>query len=149
MSWFVWWPYALQAALMGVDELYCHRRRELRRWERWGHPLDTVGFLACLIFAAAVSPSMLSLKIYIAFCIFSCLLITKDEWQHRELCSGFENWLHALLFILHPVVLIWTGYLWWIHHSEVRMVLGVGIVTVSAFLLHQTLYWNLVRRDQQ
>ena len=31
----------LQALVMAVDEFYCHYRRELPRWERWGHPLDT------------------------------------------------------------------------------------------------------------
>ena len=31
------------------------------------------------------------------------LLRPKDEFVHSELCEPAENWLHAVLFILHPI----------------------------------------------
>ena len=37
----------LQGLAMLVDELLFHRRRGLPRWERIGHPIDTLSVLAC------------------------------------------------------------------------------------------------------
>lgn len=140
-------PFALQGLLMGVDEFYCHRHRKLRRWERLGHPLDTLSFLLCLLFLLFIVPSQMALYVYGALSVFSCLLITKDEWQHQELCSGFENWLHAVLFILHPVILIWAGYLWWSGSSHFFFTVGAAAGLSAGFLFYQTLFWNVWRRQ--
>lgn len=140
-------PFLVQGLLMTVDEFYCHRRRLLRRWERIGHPLDTFVFISCFLFLWWAQPSPAHLAIYTFLSAASCLMISKDEWQHAELCSGFENWLHALLFMFHPVVLIWAGYLWWTRDAS-SVLLGILAMT-SLFLLYQILYWNVWRRDQQ
>jgi hypothetical protein len=139
-------PFALQGLVMGVDEFYCHRRRGLGRWERLGHPLDTLSFLICLVLLLALAPSRLGLFVYATAALGSCLLITKDEWQHMQRSDGFENWLHALLFMLHPVLLIWAGWLWW--NLEGRPVLWAAAALSAVFLIYQSLYWNLWRRDQ-
>ena len=44
--------------------------------------------------------------------VFSTLIITKDEWVHKELSTGFENWLHAMLFITHAALVISVFLLW-------------------------------------
>jgi hypothetical protein len=139
-------PFVLQGMVMTVDEFYCHRRRELKKWERWGHPVDTLVFAACFGYLLSVPPSEQSLMAYAALSAFSCLMISKDEWQHRELCSGFENWLHSLLFILHPVVLIWAGYLWW--NQSGLWALPLALASALIFFLYQTVYWNVWRRDR-
>ena len=108
--WFL--PFALQGLAMAVDEFACHRRREVPRWEWLGHALDTLVFLACLGLPLVLAPTPAHVRLYAALAAGSCLLITKDEWIHQRLCSGGEQWLHALLFILHPLVLIATGLLW-------------------------------------
>lgn len=108
--WFL--PFALQGLAMAVDEFACHRRREVPRWEWLGHALDTLVFLVCLGVPLALAPTPSHVLLYAALAAGSCLLITKDEWIHQRLCSGGEQWLHALLFILHPVVLIATAMLW-------------------------------------
>lgn len=138
-------PFLFQGLLMTVDEFYCHHRRELRRWERVGHPLDTLGFAVCLGFLWLVPSSQLNLYIYAGLSLFSCFLISKDEWEHRGLCSGFENWLHAMLFMVHPVVLIWAGVLWW---KGETVAVAIGLATTVAFFLYQVTYWNWWRRDQ-
>jgi hypothetical protein len=40
------------------------------------------------------------------------LLITKDEWVHADQCNAGEHWLHSVLFVVHPVVLITAGLMW-------------------------------------
>ena len=105
-------PFALQGLAMGVDEFALHRRRAVPRWEWLGHLLDTLVFLGCLAIPLALRPAPANLRVYGALAAGSCLLVTKDEWIHRRLCSGTEHWLHAVLFILHPVVLAATGCLW-------------------------------------
>lgn len=142
-------PFVLQGLVMGVDEFYCHQRRTLNKWERLGHPADTITFMACLAFLIFAEPGSVSLPIYVVLSVISCLFVTKDEWQHRELCNGFENWLHALLFMLHPVVLIWAGYLWWSNDPSSDWVLPSALALSGGFFFYQLLYWNVWRRDQQ
>jgi 2-polyprenyl-6-hydroxyphenyl methylase/3-demethylubiquinone-9 3-methyltransferase len=115
-------PIALQGMAMAVDEFVFHRRREVPRWEWLGHALDTLVFLGCLACPLLLPPLAPNLRIYAGLALFSCLLITKDEFVHQRLCSGGEHWLHAVLFLLHPVVLIGTALLW----------AGIGAMTVPA-----------------
>jgi hypothetical protein len=101
-------PFLLQGGLMVVDEGF-HLRRGLPAWERWGHPLDT--FMAVGCYALALLAPSAGLGIYLAAAVLSCIIVTKDEWVHARHCSGAEAWLHACLFLLHPVVLALAG-LW-------------------------------------
>lgn len=142
-------PFAVQGLLMGVDEFYCHLRRPLRRWERLGHPSDTLLFLSCLLWLLTRPPGPGSVRVYIALSAASCLFVTKDEWQHRELCTGFENWLHALLFMLHPLLLVWAGWLWWTADGAFHLAVGGAAGMSAAFAVYQFIYWNMWRRDQQ
>ena len=105
-------PFALQGLAMSVDEFGFHRKRPVPRWEWLGHMLDTLVFLGCLSCPLLLAPTPAHLKLYAALAAGSCLLITKDEVIHRRLCSGGEQWLHAVLFILHPVVLMAAACLW-------------------------------------
>ena len=98
-------PLALQAVAMFFDEVLFHRRRGLSRWERVGHPLDTLTVLACFAVAIAAPPVTRWLFAYVALSAFSCLFVTKDEWIHARDCSPAEHWLHAVLFVLHPIAL--------------------------------------------
>jgi len=100
-------PMILQGIAITFDELYFHRRRGLPLWERIGHPIDTLFVLFCYLFILLNlnEPTETNIKIYAVLCIFSCLLITKDEFIHTEKCEAMENWLHSILFILHPITL--------------------------------------------
>lgn len=134
-------PIVVQALVMGVDEFYFHRRRGLPRWERWGHPLDTATVLACYAVALALPPTSTSLAIYVALAIGSCVFITKDEFVHAEHCSPIEQWLHALLFVLHPIVLAAAGLLWWTGQTRL---LVLQAILIGAFGLYQLVYWNVI-----
>src|SRR4051812_28762958 len=98
---------------MLADELIFHRKRGLPRWERLGHPLDTLSALVCYAFLISVAPTRPhALAIYVGLCAFSCLFITKDEFVHARHCEPFETWLHAVLFVLHPTVFVAFGWVW-------------------------------------
>jgi 2-polyprenyl-6-hydroxyphenyl methylase/3-demethylubiquinone-9 3-methyltransferase len=134
-------PIILQGVVMVVDEGWFHRARGLPRWERIGHPLDTLTIVLCLGWLLATSPdSSSALPVYIGLAIFSALFVTKDEAIHARLCSPGEHWLHALLFVLHPIVLAAFAYLWWI--GAVGLLLGQLGVAI-AFMAYQVLYWNI------
>ena len=129
-------PFALQAVGMVFDEGYFHIRRGLPRWERIGHPIDTGSVLICMAFVLFVPFSATALAVYIALASFSSILVTKDEFVHKEHCPATENWLHAVLFTLHPVAL-----LSWLHVARRAKRLGVDVIarwldrqTRSAFL---------------
>lgn len=146
---------AFQGALMGVDELYFHRRRGLGRWERIGHPIDTLTVVVCLGWVLLVAPSRPAAFGYVGLSIFSCLLITKDEWVHARRCSAGEHWVHALLFLVHPVTLATLGVLWpglhapsgmvpWIKNDRFLFPVVVGQLALTlAFCAYQIAYWNL------
>ena len=151
-AWLLLVPLALQALAMTVDELHFHRRRGLGAWERLGHPLDTLTFLACIVFLVLVPPTTRAVMGYVGLAAFSCVFITKDEPVHAARCSAAEHWLHAVLFVLHPICLASLGVLWPGLHSGKELIEGSSLVAraipgqllvTAAFCLFQTLYWNL------
>lgn len=133
-------PIGLQALVMGVDEFHFHRHRGLPRWERVGHPVDTASVLACYGVTLVLPPSQNHLAAFVALAALSCILITKDEFVHAQHCSATEQWLHAVLFVLHPVVLAAAALLWW--NGETTLLL-VQALLIAAFGLYQLLYWNV------
>ncbi len=133
---------ALQGAAMIVDEIWFHHRRELPRWERIGHPLDTLTVAVCLAWLLAVSPANgAALPVYAVLAVVSTLFVTKDEWVHASACGAGEQWLHSLLFTLHPVLLATFAYVWW--HGYNGLLVGQLCVTF-AFMTYQIVYWNVV-----
>ncbi|MDF3067782.1 MAG: hypothetical protein K0R38_3383 [Polyangiaceae bacterium] len=132
-------PLVLQALAMLVDELYFHRRRGLPRWERIGHPVDTASVLGCYGLALAVPASAASLPWYGLLATISCLLVTKDEIVHAARCEPAEQWLHAVLFVLHPIVLGVGAWLWLRGEQQLLM---LSAVLTAAFGVYQAVYWN-------
>lgn len=127
---------AVQGGLMVVDEII-HRRRGLPRWERVGHPIDTAFFLAALTVLWLHGPGLPA----VVLAGLSCVVITKDEWQHTKLCGPLEHWLHAMLFVAHPAVL----FLAFLSHGA----WGVEVpLLLSGVLLYQVVYWNLLHVDR-
>ena len=105
-------PLSLQSLAMGFDELWYHHRRTVPRGEWRGHVLDTTVFLSCLALPLLAAPTPAHLAWFGLLAAGSCVLITKDEFVRHLPCPGGEHWLHALLFLLHPLVLIATVFLW-------------------------------------
>jgi 2-polyprenyl-6-hydroxyphenyl methylase/3-demethylubiquinone-9 3-methyltransferase len=132
-------PIGLQALAMLVDEGVFHRRRELPRWERIGHPLDTLTIAICLAWLLLGG----SLAIYIGLAIVSTLFVTKDEGVHAKLCGAGEQWLHAVLFALHPIVLAAFA---WLSQNGHRDILAGQLAVTLAFMTYQVVYWNWPRR---
>jgi hypothetical protein len=160
-------PFALQALAIGVDEIVFHRRRGLPRWERIGHPVDTATVLLCMGYVLFVPYSKQAILPYALLAILSSLMITKDEFVHKEHCPALEQWLHALLFILHPITLLSAALIWpvsqgvesaawlssWIEEKEfLRSFLRLQFFAMSLFMAYQVIYWNFIwktRDDQQ
>jgi hypothetical protein len=131
--------FVLQGGLMAVDEFSFHRRRAMPRWERIGHPLDTLTVLVPALMAATLPFTAPWTALFVALAIFSCLFVTKDEWIHARHCAPAEHWLHALLFILHPMLFAALFLLW--RAGETGWIAGQAALT-ALFLAWQTLYWN-------
>lgn len=156
-------PFALQALCMIFDEGYFHIRRGLPLWERIGHPIDTLSVLICMGFVLWVPFSKTALIIYIVLASFSSLLVTKDEFVHKEHCPGSENWLHAVLFTLHPITLASAGFMWpvvqgievsawvarWLSEPEIlKSFLQTQFAVMALFLVYQILFWNIVWKNK-
>jgi hypothetical protein len=135
-------PLGAQALAMLVDELHFHRRRGLPRWERIGHPLDTLTLLACYAVAILSHPTPAALWTYAGLGAFSCLFITKDEWVHAQAATPGEHWLHSVLFVAHPIVLAAIAWLW---IDGARALIWTQAGLTLAFFLYQAIYWQLPR----
>jgi hypothetical protein len=140
-------PFIVQIAVIGWDEFYFHHKRGLPRWERIGHPLDTLSVVSCFAFVLLAPYSKLYLWIYIALGAFSCVLVTKDEFVHKEVCKASEQWLHALLFLNHPLVLISIGWMW-MQGERYRPFMVLQLVAAAIFCIYQVVYWNWVWKEK-
>jgi hypothetical protein len=144
----MWWiPFIIQALAITFDEFYFHHQRGLPKWERIGHPLDTLSLVACLLFVVMIPFQKALLVYYVPLAIFSCLLVTKDEWIHKKHCEGKEQWLHALLFLNHPLVLIALGFMWSRKHGY-ALFLWFQLFFACLFCLYQIIYWNFVWKEK-
>jgi 2-polyprenyl-6-hydroxyphenyl methylase/3-demethylubiquinone-9 3-methyltransferase len=135
---------AAQGALMVLDEGIFHRARGLGEWESWGHAADSAAFAAALALPAYCAPTAPAGYLYAAGALVSTLLVTKDEWIHARECGGAEQWLHALLFALHPCVLLAVGALW--ARGEGSILRACLPPAVLCLTIYQWLYWVGGRR---
>jgi hypothetical protein len=135
----------IQASAMLADEGWFHRRRGLPRWERIGHPLDTLTTASCYAWLSLATPhAPHALAVYIGLAVFSCLFITKDEFVHAKRCEPGEIWLHAILFVMHPIVLAAFGFLWWSGSDAARVIVRAQLLLTLAFAAYQVLYWSIL-----
>jgi len=130
--------WVTQGILMFFDEFVFHHKRGLGKWERIGHPVDTIFFLLPFIYTQFFTNTF----VFIGLSIFSSLLITKDEFVHTEECEGRENWLHAVLFIFHPVALFGLWVAW---QNNLNNIIIVQSIIIFVFMLYQTIYWNFIK----
>jgi len=141
-------PFLFQGAVLAIDEFHFHRRRGLGPWERWGHPLDTLTVLAPFALALVKPFDPQALEWFVGLALFSCVFVTKDEWIHRRQAGAAEHYLHALLFILHPLVFIAAGVLWSVGGALGRGLLLAQSAGLGAFLLYQFSWWVVLRRGR-
>ena len=138
--------FLLQGAILFFDELYFHRKRGLPLWEKFSHPIDSFSVLICYLFLFVSEYNESTLKIFIGLSVLSCLLITKDEFVHKEQAPAAENWLHALLLIVHPVPFIAAGLLW--AEATEKLSFGLMAVFVLLFMLYQIIYWSFFEKSR-
>lgn len=156
-------PFVLQTLGMIFDEGYFHVRRGLPKWERIGHPIDTCSVLICMGFILFVPFSKSTLIGYIALASFSSILVTKDEFVHKEHCPATESWLHAILFTLHPITLACAGFMWpvvqgvevtpWIQNwlddpKSLYLFLQIQFWMMAGFTVYQIIFWNMIWKDK-
>lgn len=148
--WLLALPFLIQGALMFFDEFYYHWKRGLPKWERIGHPVDTASVLSVFAWILLAAPNESHLWVLLALSTASCFLVTKDEFVHSQECEPGENYLHSLLFILHPMVFVAAGVMWWNLESQpiYRFMLTAQTVVILLFFFYQIGYWNLWKKSQ-
>jgi hypothetical protein len=136
-------PALVQMVAMVADEGWFHRKRGLPRWERNGHPLDTLTVAMAYAWLAWARPGdRHALTVYLVLALFSCVFVTKDEFVHSRLCGPGESWLHAILFVLHPLVFAAFGVLWWTGGPS--WIVRAQLALTLAFGGYQVLYWSVL-----
>lgn len=120
---------------MFFDEFKYHHERGLGKWERMGHPIDSFFFLIPFIYTLYFS----SIYVFFGLCLISCLIITKDEFVHAKECIAAEQWLHSVLFIIHPIAFI---ALWLAWQNDLIQIIQIQSLVIFLFMLYQIIYWN-------
>ena len=129
---------------MLVDEFHFHRARGLPLWERVGHPLDTLTVLLPFLLALTMPYHPALVTAYIGLSAFSCIFVTKDEFVHHDVCGAKEQWLHAILFILHPLGFLTGAWIWM--NPNFSFALWTQAAIIGLFLAYQIFYWNFLSR---
>ncbi|MGZ3697942.1 MAG: hypothetical protein ACXWPM_10810 [Bdellovibrionota bacterium] len=147
--------FGLQLLLFLVDEFAFHRKRGLSGAERWGYPLDLLSIIMGLSFPLFIPyTNSTKLAFGIVF-LLSLFIVTKDTIRNRS-CTGGEHWVHAWLFMLHPLVLILAGASWVLLRGSIgalvpvdtrhlRLVVGIQAGALALLAVFQILRWNLMR----
>jgi len=138
-------PFLLQGALMMVDEFYFHKKRVLPQWEKIGHPIDTFTVMLGIALLIFTAESTNVGGYFFVWAVVSCGVVAKDEWVHQKYCVGTEHFIHAILFVLHPVVLFSC---WRLYQLNEWPAIYLQLVLLSCFFVYQVLYWNVVKRNQ-
>jgi hypothetical protein len=161
ISYWLLLPLGLQTLLAVLDERLFHTKRGLPRWERLGHPLDTLTVAACFAWILLLPPRPPAVAGFAALALFSTLFVTKDEWIHHRCCGVAEHWIHACLFLLHPLVLLGAGFVWPAAHGLSipvsfvsaggfeRALLNVAFCGTLVFAAYQFIFWNLLWRGSR
>ncbi|KAF0249193.1 MAG: hypothetical protein FD167_1407, partial [bacterium] len=106
-------------------------------------------------------PTEKNIIIYTLLAVFSCIFVTKDEFVHSKLCVLGEMWLHAFLFLLHPILFILVGLYWvasgsigsnslFLHELQdeslhLFRVFFLGEATLTLLMMfYQIIYWNFL-----
>ncbi len=130
--------FAFQGTCIALDELLFHRKRLLPRWELIGHPMDTFFFAGFFLALRLGRPEdRASQAITISLGLLSCLIITKDEWVHKRLATAAENWLHAVLFLLHPIVVVLFWFGWRSEQTDFASILQLAQIMTGLFFIYQ------------
>jgi len=149
--------FILHSSIMLVDEFYFHIKRGLPRWERIGHPVDTLCTLVCFSIVVFLPINIFTMIIYGIFFILSCLIITKDEAQHLKNCNKYEQYIHALLFVFHPIILIniflsWSSFspspipiLNSLSSHTLKIIILFQFFSIILFLMYQIIFWNFLK----
>jgi hypothetical protein len=148
-------PFIVQAVVIALDEYVYHIKRGLPKWERVGHPIDTLSVVGCFAFILFAPYEASMIKYYVILAVFSCILITKDEFVHKHHCPAAEHWLHSILFVNHSILLAAMGLMWpklhgrdifhWLPAPELlRPFLWMQATFATLFFLYQVIYWNFI-----
>ena len=145
----------IHSFLMLIDEFYFHQKRGLPQWERIGHPIDTFSVLLCFFIVFFFPMTNITLIIYAILFTISCLIIIKDEAIHLKYCNKYEQYLHAAVFVFHPIILInlflsWSSfsfspYLFFNTFSSLNLkyIVSFQFISIILFFLYQIFYWNI------
>ena len=129
--------WVTQGILMFFDEFKFHHERGLKQWERVGHPIDSFFFLIPFVYTLFFS----NIYVFIALCLMSCLIVTKDEFVHAKECGALEQWLHSVLFIIHPIAFIGLWLAW---QNDLVQIIQIQAFVIFLLMLYQIVFWNFI-----
>ena len=153
--------FAIYFGLYAADELVFHRKRGLHPTARWGHPTDLLLLAACAAYTLIVPYGDLTKIPFGILALFALISPLKDERLHAGKTDGSEQLVHAIRYMLQPLVIIMLGGLWPFllgvnfmvgmmlpfDPESLRPVFGGFAFACVALAIFQFTYWMVLRKD--
>lgn len=138
----------LHGILFTFDEYIVHKKRSLSQKEVNSGLIDGVLFLSTVALTLFTKFSSLLEIIYISLGFLSCVAIIKHEMFLPPDITKRERVIHAVLYILHPLILYafyvsWKSDFFNTNLTYWMMQLGYFALGFKAITYH-VIYWNYV-----
>ncbi len=138
------------AFAFAYDEYVLNKRRDLSQGEINSALIDGIIYLSTVAFTifTTYSDVLGSLYVFLASC--SCISIIKNEYFYPNNLPKIERIIHAILYILHPLIL-YAFYLSWKENffqtNMTYWMLQLGYMALGfKAMSYHVIYWNFIHR---
>ncbi|RHX93798.1 hypothetical protein DLM76_12420 [Leptospira yasudae] len=154
-------PFFFGLVLAAIDEFYFHWKRGLPTWERIGHSIDIVFTIIPYSILIFFEYDQTNLLVYVIFALISCMTVVKDVWVHNRECEASEEFIHGLMSMLHPILLLIPALLWPSFHGGQSSILLSKDATMFKFfftaiyigsfvwLAYNFIFWNMIDKGRR
>lgn len=138
----------IHGSLLLYDEYVIHKERGLTKREITGGIIDGFLYIATIAVTIFTSYSEQLAFLYISLATLSCLSIVFHELYYPDKIRKTERIIHALLYIIHPLILFafyesWKSDMFQNNYTYWMLQLGyffLAFKTKTYFII----YWNYI-----
>jgi hypothetical protein len=138
------------AGLFAYDEYALKRKRSLSQSEINSALIDGFLFLSIVALTIFTNFSSTLSYVYIGLAVLSCASIIKNEFFYPDTIKREERVVHALMYVLHPLILYCFYTSWSMNFFITNMTywtmqllyLILGFKTIT----YHVIYWNYIHK---
>ena len=147
---FITFTTVIHAIAFTFDEYILNKKRNLSQKEINSALLDGILYLAAVALTIFTTFSENLGRVYIGLALLSCISVVKNEAIYPGNIPKIERITHAMLYVLHPLILYAFYISWAQNFFQTNMTywmlqLGYFVLGLKAISYHM-IYWNYIHR---